>query len=103
MPHLDQSIASVQCEAQSNDKDIAHFWNSALQCIREIKGEQSDSSVHWEWVKSVMITSKPCPYFKPRQGSCAKRLETEPILSTTATALVTLCLDIFVDHLVVLF
>ncbi len=45
---LDLSSASVQHEAQSNDKDIAHFCNSALQCIREIKREQSDSFIYWE-------------------------------------------------------
>lgn len=43
---LSSASVSVQCEAQSNDKDIAHFCNSALQCIREIKREQSDSFVH---------------------------------------------------------
>lgn len=46
MMPLDLSSAFVQCEAQSNDKDIAHFCNSALQCIREIKREASDSFAH---------------------------------------------------------
>lgn len=35
--------ASVMFGAWSNDKDIAHFCNSALQCIREIKREASEA------------------------------------------------------------
>lgn len=48
MMPLDLSLASVQCEAQSNDEDIAHLCNSALKCIREIKREASDSFAHWK-------------------------------------------------------
>ena len=48
MVSLDLSTAFVLCEAQSNDRNIAHFCNSALQCIREIKREASDSFARWE-------------------------------------------------------